>query len=92
MTFKVGDVARIVRANTVPVKPYLQPYIGQVVEIIGLNSRASEASGSYHWVQAGDGRAFHTAVTWLQKIEPPREDLQVVSWEDLPWWQPTVAA
>lgn len=92
MTFKVGDLATIVKNDSLDgVRAHLIPYIGQVIEIIGLYTRTSKKRGLYHWVKASDGYVFHVAISWLRKIEPPREDLKLVDWETVPWQPPVTA-
>lgn len=92
MTFKVGDLARCFSKEPLyTIHPKCQPYLGQVVEIVELNTKLGLMWGYYHTVKAQDGFRMKVSELRLEKIDPPREDLKVVDWETVPW-QPTVMA
>lgn len=63
-----------------------RPYIGTRVTVLtSLCKIEVIVGGLAHQVMAHDGKTFFCQPKILRKIEPPREDLQLVCWTDCPW-------
>jgi hypothetical protein len=81
--FSIGEIAIVIAANFHPEN------IGQEVEIVGpLQMRYSRQTGAHihtYRMRRGDGKEFAVHPHHLRKKRPPREDLQVMRWDQCPW-------
>ena len=84
-TFKVGDLARIVRAQLHP------ETIGEIAEVIEHAAWRHPANlqGKRIWcyrIRLGDGKHFLATPKELRPLDPPADDHRdVTTWSDCPW-------
>lgn len=86
-TFKVGE-----RALLVPHKApeSVIPYLGATVVVVhlepfGLMTTDGFVAGPAAVVRADDGYHINASESVLQKLPPPREDLQLTTWSKCAW-------
>lgn len=95
--FEIGEIAIITLSSVLSSNAQNAQYNGEECEIIGglqdrlakdTNTLEARTITAYRIRVLCDNAIFVAEPQWLRKKRPPRKDLEVVRWSDIPWWQP----